>query len=205
MKRMVLALMTVGLLAAGCARTSPARFYKLTPVIPPVETGERTYVVALGPITIAPYLIRPQMVTRIGENELKYDHYNRWAEPLKDGIMSAMADNLRAALPAAAVIEYPGSEAFPYRYRVLLQVIRFEAEPGKDAVLRAGWLTVPAAGEDRSGGHMFDQRAKLDGDDYAAIARAESELLAALAREVAAEIEAYEVKASGQASPASGE
>ena len=81
-------------LAAGCSslldpRPDPSRFYVLDPTAAP-EPAEETLAddgtsVGLGPVRIADYLRRPEMVTRTGASEIEPSNVDRWGESLDQG------------------------------------------------------------------------------------------------------------------------
>ena len=82
--RLVLILIASATLGVGCAfprgRSEPATFFTLTPL----ETlggaaGEPAKeVLGLGPLAIPGYLDRPQLVTRVGANEVQLAAVARW-------------------------------------------------------------------------------------------------------------------------------
>ena len=177
------------LAASGCARTSPARFYALqSTVVPATAHEEKNFVLAVGPMSVATHLDRPQMATRVGPNELRFDNYHRWAEPLKDSIPTVLCDDLRAALPGVRLVQYPGSETLAFDWRVMVQVIRLDATPSGEATLRAGWTIVAQGKETQEAGAMFEKSVPVEKNDYASVAAAESKLLALLAEDIAAAV-----------------
>src|SRR5438094_536718 len=117
--RLVLILIASATLGVGCAfprgRSEPATFFTLTPL----ETldgaaGEPTKeVLGLGPVAIPGYLDRPQLVTRVGANEVQLAAVARWGEPIREGIVRVLRQNLMAASAARAVIVYPWTSAAP--------------------------------------------------------------------------------------------
>ncbi|HEY8240796.1 MAG TPA: PqiC family protein [Kiritimatiellia bacterium] len=181
------AVVVSALAVSGCARTSPARFFTLEPAAAPAaQPAAKAFVLAVGPMVVASHLDRPQIATRTGPHELHFDHYHRWAEPLKDSIPTVLSDNLRAALPEASLVQYPGSETLAFDWRVVIQVIRFDATLGGDATLRAGWMILTQGGDSQEGGGMFEKSLPVASSDYAQLVDAESRLLALLSEDIAA-------------------
>ncbi len=187
MIRLLNAICVVALLAgSGCARTSPARFYTLQPSLAGADSAaEKRLVLAVGPMSVATHLDRPQIATRVGPNELHFDNYHRWAEPLKDSIPTVLSDDLRAALPGVRIVQYPGSETLTFDLRVVVQVIRFDATLGGQATLRAGWMLMEPENDKNLAGGIFEKSVPVAKNDYALLADAESRLLALLAEDVA--------------------
>lgn len=71
----------------GCADSQPTRFYTLSPLAaalgstPPTLLPDVT--VGVGPVTLPPYLDRPQLVTRAGGNRVVLAEFDSWAERCK--------------------------------------------------------------------------------------------------------------------------
>ena len=68
----------------GCGSTQPARFYALSSMkeakmAPGAKTGLSGVAVGIGPIRIADYLDRPDIVTRDTGNRLKLAEFELWA------------------------------------------------------------------------------------------------------------------------------
>jgi uncharacterized protein len=64
------------LLLSSCAHTPPTRFYDLPPLpggetAPPASAVQRNLTIGVGPVTLPPYLDRPQIVTRASRVTLK--------------------------------------------------------------------------------------------------------------------------------------
>ena len=61
----------IAVLAAGClGGSAPTRFYVLAPVDGPAVAGERPLAVGVGPVSLASYLDRPQIVTRPASDKI---------------------------------------------------------------------------------------------------------------------------------------
>src|SRR4029453_549757 len=89
----VLVLCGVALLVlSGClGSTPPTQFYLLPPrpsgdTAPPASAGPRDLTLAVGPVTVPPYLDRPQIVTRTSRAKLALADFDQWAGPLADTI-----------------------------------------------------------------------------------------------------------------------
>jgi len=79
------AVLLAGLLLPGllaCASKGiDVREYVLTSLAAPVSSspGGRALAVAVGPVVVPPYLRRREIVTRVGDNELRASDTRRWA------------------------------------------------------------------------------------------------------------------------------
>ena len=88
----VLALCGVALFVlSGClGSTPPTQFYLVPPITgdtaPPASAGQHDLTVAVGPVTVPPYLDRPQLVTRTSRVKLALADFDQWAGPLADTI-----------------------------------------------------------------------------------------------------------------------
>jgi uncharacterized lipoprotein YmbA len=136
-----------GLLAAclvlsGCLAfrgSDAATFYLLSSMTRQWESTEgEKIIVGVGPIDVPEYLNRPQIVTRIGPNELRLAEFHKWAEPLKDGIARVLAANHAAGLPVVVVF-FPWRRVDVIDYQIIVQVHRFDTDPEGNATLQARW------------------------------------------------------------------
>ncbi len=174
----------------GCASTTPSKFYTLSATAEP-GGAKAGYSVAVGPVAGPAAVDRPQMVLRVGPNEVAIDEFNRWASPLQNDIARVVAENLVKSLGTPLVDVYPHSTAFSPAFRVGIDVVRFESEPGKRASLDAVW-TVRAAKEGRTrSGRTTASEPVADGSSAAMVA-AHSRALTRLSNEVAEAIRALE-------------
>ena len=79
---------------SSCA---PAKsYYLLTPEGPAPSGGGRG--IGVGPVSLAAYLDRPNLVFREGSNRFAVAESHRWAGDLEDNISSVLAANLLAGL-----------------------------------------------------------------------------------------------------------
>jgi len=181
---------TLVALAAGCGHTRPARFYTLHPLTPPgraeaAVAGEAPSLsISLGPIEVPEYLNRPQIATRQGEHGIRYEEFERWAEPLEDNVPTVLLENLSALLPRHQIVLYPASSLLETDYSVLLRVLRFEGTLGQNAVLEARW-NVLARGHKTPAQSRTSRFEEPAGDDIPALVKTQSLLLESLCRDIA--------------------
>jgi uncharacterized lipoprotein YmbA len=176
---------------AGCAgeRGASPRFYLLTPMAAPSAASapaalDGAATIGIGPVRIPAYLDRPQIVTRRGREEIDLAEFDRWGEPVAEGLPRAIADNLAVLMPGENIALFPWAGSRPIRHRVLIDVTRFDGTPGGDVVLDARWRVLAA---DRQ--ELVVRRSVLSeatgGPGYPALVAALSRSLAALSREIA--------------------
>lgn len=191
MKRLarIVLLFTLAALGAGCA-SAPSKFYALSPTAAAGGTTA-SYSVAVGPVSIPATVDRPQMVVTMGPNQVGIDEFNRWASPLQNDMARVVAENLARLLGTTMVGVYRQPTATGASYRVLIDVMRFESEPGKSATLDALWKVRGAKeGASRAGRTTVSETA-ADGRPAALVA-AHSRALGRLSAEVAEAIRVLE-------------
>ncbi len=176
----------LALTLAGCASSPPTRFYLLsaqtaTPVGPAVG-----FSVGVGPLELPAYLDRPQIVTRTAGQEVEVAEFERWAEPLQDGVQRVLVENLAAALPGERVQGWPWRRATAPDWQVELRLTHFEREAGGDAALAVRWRVLDREGRERVPLRATEHRAHPGGADYPDTVAALDRVLADFAAEIAA-------------------
>ncbi|MFO1075089.1 MAG: PqiC family protein [Geminicoccaceae bacterium] len=148
--RRLLAALALGLLGA-CSASEPASFYLLTPegaTAPPLAAGP-----ASGPslfvdeATLAPYLDRAQLVSRIAPDRVAFADLRLWAEPLPAMASGFVVDRLAARFGPERVQATPARRAFDPDFRLLIDVRRLDGNQAGEMVLDARWTLVTGADE----------------------------------------------------------
>jgi uncharacterized protein len=154
---------------AGCATTPSPTFYQLEePAKHQLSGLDRGLGIGVGPINVAAYLDRSQIVTWKTEHQLELSEFNRWSEPLKDSILRVIAVNLSNMLETTRVYGLPHKgKAIPLDFRVEIDIPRFDGRLGGDAFLLARWtlygrdenalLTKVSIITEPSGGEGYDK------------------------------------------------
>jgi uncharacterized lipoprotein YmbA len=181
------ALLTV----AGCGTTPPSTFYQLTETASTQLSGlERGIAVGVGPVNVATYLDRPQIVIRGVGHKLELSEFNRWVEPLTDSISRVIIVNLSNMLETTRVFKIPRrNKTIPLEFRIEIDIARFDGELGGDALLVARWtiygqeesalVTKVSIIREFSGGEGFD---KLIAAQNRALQNLSREIFAAIRR-----------------------
>ena len=176
-------------LCTGCiGRSDPARFYVLTEVprstvaTPPAEPG-RGAAVGVGPVALPGYLDRIQIVTRRGA-QLEVAEFDRWGEPLSEGVPRAIAAHLAALLQTERIVVFPWPGARTIEHQVVVDVTRFDGVAGGDVLLEARWRVL---GQDRKELVLrYSAVRETTGESgYLALVAAMNRSLGALSREIA--------------------
>ena len=188
------------LLVAGCdiipaPQADQTRYFALaSPALDNAEARPTRGPLRLGlkPVDVAPYLKKGVIVVRRGENELVYNEYARWAEPLEASIARAVRARLLADAKTGRVYAYP----FPFDqerdFDLAIGIVRCEGvQPGGGGAAVRFVATLEITAGD-AGAEVVARKtytmpdAVWDGRDYAALARALSDAVAAFSQEVAA-------------------
>jgi uncharacterized lipoprotein YmbA len=185
---------TLGMLlmiSVGCVTgtTAPSRFYVLSAMPSSAEQTqdftERCLAIGIGPVEVAQYLDRPQIVTRVSPNELKLGEFDKWAEPLKDNVIRVLAENLSALLCTDPIAVFPWRGSTLVDYRVEVEVLLLDGKLGENALLVARWAIVD---EDKKS-MLLNRKSSFSeptgGQGYEAFVSAQSRVLAALSKEIA--------------------
>jgi uncharacterized lipoprotein YmbA len=175
---------------AGCfGSTPPARFYALTsleqaPTGPGAKSGFADIAVGVGPVKIADYLDRSDIVTRGTGNTVKFAEFEQWAGSFEDGFTSALAENLGSLLRSEQIYAHPWPQKVPVKYRVALEVIRFDGSLGGEASLIARWSVSGEDPEKPIAVKRSSIQEPTGGSGYEDLVAAESRALGKLSREI---------------------
>jgi len=184
------AIIIIVLLLGGCARSQPPNYYVLNSIQYPESVtqaagSESDSVIAVGPVRIADYLDRPQMVSRSSTNGLQFAEFDKWAEPLEKNLNRVLADNLSALVPSQRVFIYP-AKPMPVQYQIPVEIIHLEKAAGEKVILDANWDILADDGEKL----LMTKRTKLtlpvESSGFEGVVSAESRAVEALSREIAA-------------------
>jgi len=181
---------------AGCASSAPTRFYVLSPLAsskaePQALKDEGCIAIGIGPVELPAYLDRPQIVTRLSENELDLAEFDKWAEPLKDNFSRVLVENLSTLLCADAISIFPWKGPTPIDYQVEVTVIRMDGNVGGNASLVARWAIVRQNDRKMMLTRQSSFSRLLSSESYKALVSAQSRAIADLSREIAEAIKGY--------------
>ncbi len=180
---------------AGCVpghKGKAQSFYLLTARAQTANTTTTTTTtntsIGVGPVRVAPFLQRPQIVTHGGSGDLNVAETQRWSEPLEPGVQRVLLQNL-TALTGADTRNFPWRQATIPHYALRVDVIDLD-RADSNALLEVNWIL-----EDITHNKMLvSRRERLTvaiatsadaTDSTAALTNAYSELFAQLAQHVA--------------------
>ena len=195
-------------LCGGCmGRSAPVRYYVLTEVprstaAAPSAAPGRGPALGVGPVALPRYLDRTQIVTRRGA-QMEAAEFDRWGEPLSEGVPRAIAAHLAALLQTERIAVFPWSGARTVEHQVVIDVTRFDGVAGGDVLLEARWRVL---GQDRKELALRSSalREATGEAGYLALVAAMSRALEALSREIADAVKELRARQARGADPARG-
>lgn len=167
---------------AGCA--GQRSFYMLTADGPAPSGGGPG--IGVGPVVLAEYIDRPNLVLQDAPNRLAMADDHRWAGDLGDSIERVTAINLGRRLGTGNVRAYPWQHDEEISQQVTLDIRQLHGGDDGYAVIEAGWRVYQLPERRLKASRTFVAREELTADGYQPMVAAQSKLLARLADEIAA-------------------
>jgi uncharacterized protein len=177
--------LTAALILAGCAQPGK-KFYVLTASGPTPSGGGLS--IGVGPITLAEYIDRPNLVVQQGPNQLAVAEDHRWAGDLAGSIARVTAANLGRELGTGNVRTYPWQRDSEIRYQVNLDVRQLHSTQDGYAVIEVGWRAYSLPERTLKVSRTFVDREALVVDGYPAMVAAQSKLLERLAESISSSL-----------------
>ncbi len=134
------------------------------------------------------YLDRPQLVVRTGATRVHIHEFERWAEPLQEGVTRVVTDNLAGLLAAEQIEVYPWRSQLTIDYRLVLTLSRFEAAVDGTATLAGWWTLYDTANRRVSVRKPVLLTASTERSEFGDMVDGQSRLLAKLCEEIAAAV-----------------
>ncbi len=178
---------------ASCTPSPSAKFYVLGLEFADFqrERSSKCVVLGVGPVEIPSYLDRPEVVFRIGPNEVQPADFHRWAEPLPQGIARVIADSISRAMCVARVEYYPWRTYLTVDFQVSMRVRRFEGYPGREVELFLDWSLFGSDGKRPIKQGSMELREPWTSTNPEEMVSAQSRLLDWAGRRLAEEILAF--------------
>jgi len=132
------AILLLTLVLAGCGSTPSSNYYVLSKGDLPLPTT-REPSLGIGPVEIPEYLNRNGLVYRRDSHQLQIAQFERWAEPLDEGIARIVGLNLAGLLDTQSLRTYPWHSLHAPQYGVKLKVMSLDADL-QHASLVVEWL-----------------------------------------------------------------
>jgi hypothetical protein len=186
-----LAMLMALVLLAGCrSATSPVEFYTLSPIADISEADKNAGIgdnlaVGVGPIQIPKIIDRPQIVTRIGPNQINVDEFHRWAGSVYEDFLRVVTMNLSALLQSSLVVAFPWEDYFDPDYRIYMEIHQFDGRLGQYAQLDVTWAIIGREARKILLVRNSLIREPVQGEDYDTFVAAKSRILGTLSRQIA--------------------
>lgn len=122
-------------------RKDPTRFFAFSAgaevgALPP---GDPSLAISVGPVHLPDYLLRPEVVRRVGPNQLEPSRVDRWAEPVDRALVRVLCLDLAALLSQSTVVAFPPSPAEKCALQVELELTAFEGDKTGSVRLEGHW------------------------------------------------------------------
>jgi uncharacterized protein len=174
------ALVAVILSSCGAGDRS---FYMLTPDGPAPNKGGDA--IGVGPVTVAEYADRPNLILAESGHRLGISDDHRWAGDVSSAVARVTATNLGRRWGTGQVKTYPWRGEDGLRKQVTLDIRQFHGDVDGHAVLEAGWRVYSLPDRRLLASQTFTGFEPLEEDGYDALVAAQSRLLARMADEIA--------------------
>ncbi len=182
----LLPLLLILTISGGCLSSQPSKFYILTPVNHDAaetfnlnSTGNGAegidlknsfgnLTLGIGPVSIAKYLDRSQIVVRLSPNEVKLEDFHKWAGSPRDEIPAILMENLAVILGIETIYKYPWKRYVDPDYQISVEILQLDGQPGESVHLVARWeiLQGKAGKRVENGRADFTARVSADGDGF---------------------------------------
>lgn len=169
----------------GCAQ--PGKTYYVLTASGPVPSGSGIGI-GVGPVNLAEYIDRPNLVTQQAPNQLGIAEDHRWAGDLNSSIARVTAANLGRQLHSGNVRTYPWQADGGLVYQITLDIRQLHSDLDGNAILEAGWRAYSLPDRRLKAAKTFTDREPLATDGYNASVAAQSRLLERLAENIAASL-----------------
>jgi uncharacterized lipoprotein YmbA len=172
----------------ACGTTPKNNYYLLTATDAAAPRGHAPSL-GIGPIEIPEYLNRNRLVYNRDGNQLRIANYERWAEPLANGMARVVSLNLAHLLNTQNVRGFPWPRSQEPEYSVQITIMSLDAK-NTHAKLVAEWMVLKSGKAPVSGLNISQISVQIPSDSVTPqqIAPAYSDLLYQLSEIIAAKI-----------------
>ena len=188
--RLPLGIAIVGVLAfgsVGCSIAPPATFYQLQQSTTEAASRDNNITVLLGPLRVADYLQRENVLQREADGSLSLSQQARWAGSLQDDIVQLLLRQVSAQLGSSRIAVYPDRVGIEAQAQVVLSISRLDSGVQQPAVLEAQWRLLDAKGSLRNSRVLRFEEAH--NGEVADQVRAQSQLLGQLSKQLVAALQ----------------
>jgi len=184
MKRLFCLIICVFFLAA-CGNPYP-EFYTLTPEGPSPSGGSLG--IGVGPIILAEYVDRENLVIQTSPNKMEVAKYHLWAGDLDNSIARVVSINLGRRMKTGNVRAYPWLRDSEIDYQVAMDIREFIAGADGYAHIEASWRIYSLPDRRMIASQTFTGKEPIDTEDFESVVAAQSRLLGSLSENIAKEL-----------------
>jgi len=125
----------------------PTRNFKLSSLAIGVQPPMPSLALVIQPVSVPDYLKRSQIVLRKEQGELTFSEFDRWAEPVENGIARVLAENLTSLLNSRFIrtSDQPGGREGELKLH--LTVVEFSTDDHGNALFIAESKLTTADGQ----------------------------------------------------------
>src|SRR5262249_9104497 len=122
-------------------RKDPTRFFAFSPSaeVGTLPAKDPALAISVGPVHLPDYLLRPEIVRRVGPNQLEPSRVDRWAEPVDRALVRILCLDLAAVMPQSSIVAFPPSPAEKSVLQVELELSAFEGDETGGVRLEGPW------------------------------------------------------------------
>ena len=172
----------------GCMGHAPVALYQLDGGQPQVPTNKAGEVLLLGPLSVADYLQRGQLLQRQVDGSLSLASQAQWAGSLQADVEQLLLRQLAWRLQTPNILLAPAGPGLVAPLQVQVSITRLDSGPEQPAVLHAQWRLLDKSGQLR-GSHLLQLEQAHQGS-LASQVQAQSQLLQQLSEQLAAAVTA---------------
>jgi len=110
----------IALGATGCSLAPPAQFYQLQQIDVEQSSTKSNATILLGPLKIADYLQRENVLQRESDGSLRVSQQARWAGSLQDDIGQFVLRQISTQLGSSRIALYPDRVGIDAQAQVVL-------------------------------------------------------------------------------------
>lgn len=181
---------------SGCrSLTPPVTYYTLSSIsgqFTGADTdGKVPFTIGIRPVELPGYIDRTQMVTRTGSHQLAISSFNRWADYPDRLVQQLIADNLQVLMPHARLVNAPWPVDLKPDIIVSFQFQELIGTADKKMLLSAVWTFAGVASPKLKQPRRIVLEEPVPGSGFDDLAAAHSQVLEALCREVARELDGF--------------
>lgn len=163
------------------------RFYQLQQSTTETASRDNNITVLLGPLRVADYLQRENVLQREADGSLSLSQQARWAGSLQDDIGQLLLRQVSAQLGSSRIALYPDRVGIEAQAQVVLSISRLDSGVQQPAVLEAQWRLLDAKGSLRNSRVLRFEEAH--NGEVADQVRAQSQLLGQLSKQLVAALQ----------------